>query len=339
MSSQPKGTSIRRRHLELPNMQFLRAQAADSLSFKPRQSDKTNKQKAKSNLFARMANNSNVATARRPPAECQHVIATIDQLSTMPPPVFYYVFRLPLPYSPTLRLQETIHRAQLALRRSNAHRDILLLLEHRPVYTAGRRQAATSIEDESQRLTRMGADFVASSRGGQLTYHGPGQIVGYPLIDLSRYIPVMGARDYVCRMQKMIEQHIREDHGLQPSPSEHTGVFLDPTTKIASIGVQIRHRLTSHGFAFNVTREPLAWFDQIIACGLNDVKAGSVESATSKSVDMAEEFTRVIDAFGRAYDREMVALVPEMEAEIGEAILATEAEALLDGSWAKRPQL
>ncbi|KAF5355733.1 hypothetical protein D9756_004023 [Leucocoprinus leucothites] len=255
------------------------------------------------------------------------------------PPIFYYVFRLPLPYSPSLRLQETLHQAQLALRRNNTHKDILLLLEHRPVYTAGRRQTTASVQDENQRLTRMGADFLVSSRGGQLTYHGPGQIVGYPLIDLSRYTPTMGARDYVCRMQKMIERHIRENHGLQHSPSEHTGVFLDPVTKIASIGVQIRHRLTSHGFAYNVTREPLAWFDQVIACGLNDVKAGSVESAASKAVDMTEEFIKVVGAFGRAYDREMVALVPEMEGEIGEAILATEAEALLAGSWAKKPQL
>ncbi|KXN81101.1 Octanoyltransferase [Leucoagaricus sp. SymC.cos] len=257
----------------------------------------------------------------------------------MLPPVFYHVFCVPLPYSPSFRLQETIHQTQLALRRSNAHKDVLLLLEHRPVYTAGRRQTASSVEDGNRRLTRMGADFLVSSRGGQLTYHGPGQIVGYPLMDLSRYTPIMGARDYVCRMQKMIERHLEESHGIQHTPSEHTGVFLDPVTKIASIGVQIRHRLTSHGFAFNVTREPLAWFDQIVACGLNDVKAGSIAGATKSTVDVGEEFTRVVGAFGRAYDREMVALQPETEGEIGEAIFAMEAEALLAGSWVKEPQL
>lgn len=254
-------------------------------------------------------------------------------------PVFYHVFRLPLPYSPALKLQETIHQAQLVLRRANAHKDILLLLQHRPVYTAGRRQTASSVEDEFQRLTRMGADFVLSSRGGQLTYHGPGQIVGYPLLDLSRYAPVMGARDYVCRMQKMIERHLRENHGLQHAPSEHTGVFTDPMTKLASIGVQIRHRLTSHGFAFNVTREPLAWFDEVVACGLNDVKAGSVESVTNGSVSVDDELGKMVGAFGRAYDREMIALEPEKEGEIGEAILAMEAEALLAGSWPKEPKL
>lgn len=255
------------------------------------------------------------------------------------PPVFYHVFRRPLPYSPTLQLQETIHHAQLALRHANTHKDILLLLQHRPVYTAGRRQTASSVEEEEQRLTRMGADFVLSSRGGQLTYHGPGQIVGYPLMDLSRYTPVMGARDYVCRMQKMIERYLRESHELQHVPSEHTGVFLDPMTKIASIGVQIRHRLTSHGFAFNVTREPLAWFDQVVACGLDNVRAGSVESATNKPVEMDVEFENVVDAFGRAYDREMVVLEPEKEGDVGRAILAMEAEALQAGIWPKEPNL
>jgi len=256
----------------------------------------------------------------------------------MLPPVFYYVFRLPLPYSPSLILQETIHRVQSVLRHSKTHKDVLLLLEHRPVYTAGRRQTATSMKDENERLIQMGADFVVSSRGGQLTYHGPGQIVGYPLIDLSRYIPIMSTRDYVCRMQKMIERHIFESHGLQYTTLEHTGVFLDPTTKIASIGVQIRHRLTSHGFAINISREPLAWLDRVIACGLGDVKAGSVESATNSTIDMSEEFARMIGAFGRAYDREMVALVPEEEGEVGEAILATEAGALLAGVWPRSPR-
>jgi len=250
---------------------------------------------------------------------------------------FYYVFRLPLPYSPSLRLQEAIHRVQLVLRPSKTHKDVLLLLQHRPVYTAGRRQTATSMKDENERLIRMGADFVVSSRGGQLTYHGPGQIVGYPLIDLSRYTPIMSTRDYVCRMQKMIERYIFESHGLQYTTLEHTGVFLDPTTKIASIGVQIRHRLTSHGFAINISREPLAWFDRVIACGLGDVKAGSVESATNNLIDMSEEFAKMIGAFGRAYDREMVALVPEEEGEVGEAILATEAGAMLAGSWPRNP--
>lgn len=254
-------------------------------------------------------------------------------------PIFYHIFRHPLPYSPALQLQEKVHELQLALRRVNSHKDILLLLQHRPVYTAGRRQTASTVQYDLQRLTKMGADFVLSSRGGQLTYHGPGQIVGYPLIDLSRYAPVMGARDYVCRMQKMIEQHLKENHGLTPISSEHTGVFLDPVTKIASIGVQIRHRLTSHGFAFNVNQEPHSWFDQIIACGLNNVKAGSIEESINCKISMDDELERVVRSFGRAYGREMVMLEPHKEGEMGQAISAMEVEASLRGPWPKQPIL
>lgn len=254
------------------------------------------------------------------------------------PPVLYHAFRTPLPYLPTWHLQECLHRLQLDARRSSApHNDILLLLEHRPVYTAGRRQTGPEMDDERERLTRLGADFVSTSRGGQLTYHGPGQIVGYPLMNLSRYNPVMGARDYVCRMQKTLELHLKEAHGLASSPSEHTGVFLDSRTKIASIGIQLRHRLTSHGFAMNITREPQAWFNEIVACGLDDVKAGSIESATGKTVSLQDEIPGLVERFGRVYGRDMVPLDVSKSDPSTDAILALEKEALAMGPWAGAP--
>ncbi|KAJ2919329.1 hypothetical protein MD484_g1101, partial [Candolleomyces efflorescens] len=253
------------------------------------------------------------------------------------PPVFFHFFRPPLPYLPAWGLQDALHRLQLLLRKHAEHNDLLLLLQHRPVYTAGRRQTDTELDPERTRLTALGADFVPSSRGGQLTYHGPGQIVGYPLLDLSRYSPIMGTRDYVCRLQKTLELHLKEAHGLTLAPSEHTGVFLDPRTKIASIGVQVRHRLTSHGFALNVTREPRAWFDQIVACGLDDVKAGSIESATGKTVALQDEIPGLVQRFGRLYEREMVPLDLSQANSTTEAILALEREASEMGSYAKAP--
>lgn len=254
------------------------------------------------------------------------------------PPVAYHFFRLPLPYQNTWLLQEALHQLQLQQRRSStSHQDLLLLLQHRPVYTSGRRQTEDSIQDERDRLTTIGADFVTATRGGQLTYHGPGQIVGYPLLDLSRYTPVMGARDYVCRMQKLLQLHLKEAHGVDHSPSEHTGVFLDPRTKVASIGVQVRHRLTSHGFAINVTREPQAWFDRIVACGLEDVKAGSIESSCGKSLSVEEEIPGLVQRFGRLYEREMIPLDVTAESPVTSAILALEREVALLGSWNKAP--
>lgn len=253
------------------------------------------------------------------------------------PPILYHAFSRPLPYTPTWNLQERIHQLQLLLRRSSAHPDVLLLLEHRPTYTAGRRQTEPDIYDERLRLQNLGADFISATRGGQLTYHGPGQIVGYPLLDLSRYTPTMGARDYVCRIQQLLQRHLHDAHGITHAPSEHTGVFLDAETKIASIGVQVRHRLTSHGFAINATREPQAWFDKIVACGLDDVRAGSIESKLGKPVDMESEILGLVQQFGNAFERDVVKMDLEKAGEFGEAILGLEKEAEVSGNWLREP--
>ncbi|KAJ7702252.1 hypothetical protein B0H17DRAFT_138046 [Mycena rosella] len=254
-------------------------------------------------------------------------------------PALYHYFRTPLPYVQTLELQETIHRLQLLHRKTSAHKDILLLLQHRPVYTAGRRQTEDSVQDERARLTNIGANFVTTARGGELTFHGPGQIVGYPLLDLSRSSPPMPVRDYVCRLQKAVELHLLEAHGIKHAPTDHTGVFLDANTKIASIGVQVRHRLTTHGFAMNVTREPLPWFDQVVACGLADVRAGSVESVLGKEVDIHGEIPGLLSRLGRALEREFLPINLADEGELGEAIAVAEEDALKAGSWVKAPKL
>jgi lipoyl(octanoyl) transferase len=223
-----------------------------------------------------------------------------------------------LPYLRALQLQESIHALQLQQRRSSSasHQDILLLLQHKPVYTAGRRQTPSETASDRARLTALGAEFVLSQRGGELTYHGPGQIVGYPLLDLGRVRPAIGIRDYICRLQRVLSTHLREAHGLVPVASEHTGVFLGELEKVASIGVQVRHWLTMHGFAMNVTHEPRAWFDQVVACGLADVKAASIESATGKKVEVGVEIPGIVERFGRVMEREMVPL------EIGSGELA-----------------
>ncbi|KAF4623346.1 hypothetical protein D9613_002061 [Agrocybe pediades] len=254
------------------------------------------------------------------------------------PPVLFHIFPRPLPYSNTWLLQERIHQLQLALRRSSAHPDVLLILQHRPTYTSGRRQTEPSIADERRRLQNLGADFIPATRGGQLTYHGPGQIVGYPLVDLSRYRPTMGARDYVCRLQNMLKGYLKEEHGITPAPSEHTGVFLDDVTKIASIGVQVRHRLTSHGFAINISQEPLSWFNKIVACGLDDVKAGSIQSHLQKPVSYPTEAELLVRYFGKALQRDMVQLDVAKEGEIGQSISELEDVAASAGSWLIEPR-
>jgi len=263
------------------------------------------------------------------------------------PPIFYHYFAHPLPYTRTLALQEQLHQLQLAQRRiSGTHKDLLLLLQHRPVYTAGRRQISTSPEvlAEAERLRGIGADFVTTQRGGQTTYHGPGQLVGYPLLDLARSSPPLGIRAYICSMQRMLQGHLLQAHGIQHASSEHTGVFLDPQSKIASIGVQVRHRLTTHGFAMNITREPLPWFEKTVACGLADVKAACIIDAVrdingtkSSNITVEGEVDGLVAKFGEELQREMVKLDVSEEDEVSSAIRFVEEEARKAGGWPERP--
>ena len=259
------------------------------------------------------------------------------------PPIYYYCFHRPLSYTHGLNLQERVHQLQLLARKtSGKHRDFLFLLEHRPVYTFGRRQGSdTEGAAEMLRLRATGADVVLTLRGGQTTYHGPGQIVGYPLLDLGRTSPPMGIRNYICRMQKLLETHLEEEHGIKHTPSEHTGVFLDAQTKVASIGVQVRHRLTTHGFALNVTPEPLPWFNKVVACGLPDVKAGCIANAVqpdaADTISVSKELPSLVQRFGRLYERDMVPLDITADGEVEAAVRLMELASLEGGQWHRTP--
>lgn len=102
-------------------------------------------------------------------------------------PILFHYFSTPLPYLRTLALQQSIHDLQLQYRRKGWQPpDVLLLLQHRPVYTGGKRQYETALADERSRLRDLGADWIPTSRGGQTTFHGPGQLVAYPLMDIGR---------------------------------------------------------------------------------------------------------------------------------------------------------
>lgn len=133
-------------------------------------------------------------------------------------------------------------------------------------------------------------------------------------------------------------KHYASHHGIKSVPSEHTGLFLSPTQKLGSIGVQVRHRLTTHGLAMNITQEPLAWFDQVVACGLDDVKAVSVSGATGKLVGVDEEVGLVARELGKEFGRETVPLEQEDE-EIYEVVREVERVAEAAGPWLTKPIL
>ncbi|KAG8694493.1 hypothetical protein FRC08_008452 [Ceratobasidium sp. 394] len=256
------------------------------------------------------------------------------------PPILTHLFPRPLPYLPTLIAQNKIHNFQLEHRRANPKNtpDVLLLLQHRPVYTAGRRQKVEDLVLERSRLENIGADWVQTDRGGQTTYHGPGQLTAYPLLDIGRMkLPV---REYICQLELSLRDQLRAYHNIAHYPSEHTGVFLSPIIKIASIGVHVRHRLTTHGIAMNITREPRAWFDQVVACGLDGVRAGSIEGVmgdmVEREVNVDEEAQRFAGILVKRLGRESRPL-DESYSVVWEIVKDLEKAAIAAGPWPTKP--
>lgn len=253
-------------------------------------------------------------------------------------PVIYHYLSMPVPYQPALTLQQKIHELQLAERRegsSQEHPDILVLLQHRPVYTGGRRQHVQEMLADQERLQKLGSDWIPTSRGGETTFHGPGQIVAYPLFDIGRMS--LSIRDYICHLQRVMKLMAIEEHGLIPHESSHTGLFLSKSEKLGSIGVQVRHRLTTHGLALNITNEPIPWFDQVVACGLTDVHAVSINGATGRSLDVESQVDPLIDKFETVFDRTMRRICEE-DGEVYNLIRSLEVQAELAGPYERVPK-
>jgi lipoyl(octanoyl) transferase len=174
-------------------------------------------------------------------------------------------------FAGALALQEEI----VAKKRENrSSADELLLLEHEPVYTIGRTPDKSSLLGAAH----LPHPLFSINRGGQATYHGPGQLMGYPIIDLRR------CGQDLHRYLRWIEQLLVEllaNYGIAASRRESlTGVWVE-NRKIASIGVGVRHWITMHGFALNV-RGDLSPFNQIVPCGINEVAMTSIEKETGK---------------------------------------------------------
>ncbi|KDN46395.1 hypothetical protein RSAG8_04339, partial [Rhizoctonia solani AG-8 WAC10335] len=145
-------------------------------------------------------------------------------------------------------------------------------------------------------------------------------------------------RDKEIALELSLREHIKTHHGLAHYPSEHTGVFLSSDEKIASIGVHVRHRLTTHGIAMNITKEPTAWFDQVVACGLDGVRAASIEEATGKQVSVALEAQRFAEILARRMGRD-IAPLDESHPAIWEIVQELEREAVAAGPWHHKPTL
>ena len=171
----------------------------------------------------------------------------------------------------------------------------IVTAQFHPVYTCGRREVG-SVSKEQQDLLRDGrrADFVEALRGGQTTFHGPGQLIAYPIIDLKRH--GISPREYICLLERSIIATCAR-YGIKGMTTENPGVWTTPEKKIAAVGVHLRRNVTSHGIGLNVHTD-LQWFDRIVACGLEGKKTTSfmAEDVRGKSVEevgevFVQEFT------------------------------------------------
>jgi lipoyl(octanoyl) transferase len=202
-----------------------------------------------------------------------------------------------LSYAAGLELQERL----VAARQAGEVPDTLLLLEHEPVFTLGRNARRENVLLADEALRARGYDVFETGRGGDVTYHGPGQAVGYPIIDLAP-----DRRDVHRYVRDLEEVMIRTaaDYAVTAGRvAGLTGAWVGEE-KIGAIGVRIARWVTSHGFAFNVTTD-LAPFGLIVPCGIRDRGVTSLERLLGRAVPMDEVMDRLAAHFAAVFEREV----------------------------------
>ncbi|HWR17018.1 MAG TPA: lipoyl(octanoyl) transferase LipB [Terriglobales bacterium] len=228
-------------------------------------------------------------------------------------------------YATGLKIQAEL----IAARKENRIPDALLLLEHTPVITLGRNAKKENILLSRELLDAKGVDLFETDRGGDVTFHGPGQLVGYPIFDLHGFpntgtssLKYLGAVDYVRKIEEVLIRTCLE-YGIPTKRVKGlTGVWTDwnhtgdmqspdkpmaqsPDSKIAAIGVHISRSVTSHGFALNVNTD-LDYFKLIVPCGISDKPVTSLQRELDRVLDLDEVAQRVSRNFGRVFDRQML---------------------------------
>ena len=188
-----------------------------------------------------------------------------------------------------------------------ATHDTLLFVEHPHVYTLGKSGDFGNLLADDERLKSIGAEFYRTNRGGDITYHGPGQLVGYPILDLDEYFTDI--HRYLRTLEEVIIATLA-DYGLSGdrSPGE-TGVWLDVGTpfarKICAMGVRASRWVTMHGWAFNLNTD-LRYFEYIIPCGIKDKAVTSLQRELGRPIDEVEAKARVAGHFARLFEVDLV---------------------------------
>lgn len=186
-------------------------------------------------------------------------------------------------YPEAIRIQQTL----VDRVKSGSGPQTLLLCEHHPVYTIGLRTGPYPDQDLDQLRTKTGAEVHKTHRGGLITFHGPGQLVCYPIFHLGAL--KKGVRWYVCQLERTVIEVCRR-FGISASTSApHTGVWVQDR-KICAIGIQCSRHVTSHGLALNCDVD-LSWFQHIVPCGLPDRGVTSISWELNRDLDLDRNFT------------------------------------------------
>src|SRR5437879_6211541 len=238
-------------------------------------------------------------------------------------------------YATGLCLQQRL----IELRKDGRIGDVLLLLEHTPVITLGRNAKSKNILASPELLAQRGVEVFECDRGGDVTFHGPGQFVGYPIFDLRGFgtsdgkRETLGAIEYVRKLEEVLIRTCA-DFGISANRIPGlTGVWTDgpcrggsstrphteqQTAKIAAVGVHISRAVTSHGFALNVNTD-LSYFDLIVPCGIESKLVTSMEKELGKQVPLQDVAHSISRNFGVVFERQILWL-ETLDALLGQAI-------------------
>ena len=213
-------------------------------------------------------------------------------------------------YEPAWALQKHLQARLIAAKRSDPPEDLphlLLFVEHPPVYTLGKSGDASNLLLSSDELAGRGASFHHIDRGGDITYHGPGQVVGYPILDLDRFF-----RDIHKYLRELEEAVIRTcaDYGVAGARVPgRTGVWVGPDErgferKICAMGIRCSRWVTMHGFAFNVNTD-LSYFSHIVPCGITDRSVTSLSQEVGRTVPEADVVERLTARLAEQFETEV----------------------------------
>lgn len=231
-----------------------------------------------------------------------------------------------VPYLPAFDLQRRLVQA----RKAGAIPDVLLLCEHPHVITLGRNGHRNNLRVNDRLLAQQNVEFHHTDRGGDITYHGPGQIVGYPILDLVEHR--RDVRWYVEQLEDVM-MRAAADIGISTKrDAAHRGVWAATPAgdeKLAALGVHLSRWITSHGFAFNVSTD-LRYFDWIIPCGIAGSRATSLEKLLGRSVRSDEVQPRLVAHFADVFGchlrdvsaEQLTQAVPEQEESAADKLIA-----------------